>query len=156
MFYSIKHAPHFFKEKYGGFLSRLSTNFPWCIVKFFRDFFRVENPVLSPRKTKNLFPFGRDCALVSAPICACLFMLTYALLFALLCLRLSSAYIIFAPLCLRAGDKSVHQHTHHCGYKHDEYGVQSFAFDFHVCHHHQHAKYDEADIVKVTHAFPHR
>ena len=95
-------------------------------------------------------------ALVSAPICPCLFMLTYALLHALLCLRLSSAYIIFAPLCLRAGDKSVHQHTHHCGQKHDEYGVQSFAFDFHVCHHHQHAKYDEADIVKVTHAFPHR
>ena len=46
------------------------------------------------------------------------------------------AYIIFAPLCLRAGDKSVHKHTHHCGYKHDEYGVQGFAFDFYVCHHH--------------------
>ena len=74
-------------------------------------------------------------ALVSAPICA---------------------YIISAPLCLRAGDKSVHQHTHNCGQKHDEYGVQSFALDFHVCHHHQHAKYDETDIVKVPDAFPHR
>lgn len=86
---------------------------------------------------------------------ACLCSPAYAL-HAFLCLRLSSAYIIFAPLCLRAGDKSVHQHTHRCGQKHDEYGVQSFAFDFHVCHHHQHAEYDETDIVKVADAFPHR
>ncbi|MBR2485481.1 MAG: hypothetical protein IKB54_03905, partial [Clostridia bacterium] len=60
LFYSIKHTPHFFKKKYERILSRLSTNFPWCIVKFFRDFFRVEKLVLSPRKTKNLFRFGRD------------------------------------------------------------------------------------------------
>ena len=95
-------------------------------------------------------------ALVSAPICPCLFMLA--------CVRLACtsvpatlrAYIISAPLCLRAGDKAIHQHTHHCGYKHDEYGVQGFALDFYVCHHHQHAEYDETDIVKVTDAFPHR
>ena len=95
-------------------------------------------------------------ALVSALIYVCLFMLTYALLHALLCLRLRAYTLFPRPTCLRAGDKAVHQHTHHCGQKHDEYGMQSFALDFYVCHHHQHAEYDEADIVKVTDAFPHR
>lgn len=75
----------------------------------------------------------------------------------LFCACDSQAHTSFSrPTCLRAGDKSVHQHTHHCGQKHDEYGVQSFALDFYVCHHHQHAEYDEANVVKVTHAFPHR
>ena len=154
MFYSIKHTPHFFKKKYERILSRLSTNFSWCIDKFSRGFFMDKKTCPFSSKNKKSLPFWKRLMRL------CLRLFTHACLCspAHACMHFCACDFARATLfrALRTGDKSVHQHTHHCGYKHDEYGVQSFALDFYVCHHHQHAEYDETNVVKVADAFPHR